>query len=544
MNSSLLKYIRIAIASIVFILITAYFLDFSSTIPNTHLQDIQLIPAILHSSWIVVGILLLLTLVMGRIYCSTICPLGIMMDFISYISGRGKKKNFKNKNYRYSYSKAHNILRYSLLITTALSYFISSAFIIILALDPYSNYGRIAQNVFAPVYYSINNAISWFCSEVGIQGTYMMGYDTFSWIGSGISLAILLVIGFMAYGKGRLWCNTICPVGAGLSLLSRFSILKITLDKTSCTSCGMCAAACKSGCIDHKSKTVDNSRCVVCFNCLDRCSKSGVKYTFTLPWKKENKKDKTSPTTDAKNTDTISRRDFLATGAAITFTAIAARATAKDIHKSHRKICAMVEECPRARGCNFNRPCYVEGERLPVAPPGSLGIEIFNDACTGCHLCIAKCPSGVLVPSITQYGARGFLQPVMRYDGGHFCAYDCTVCGDVCPTGAIRPLTVEQKHSVQVGIAHLIPSRCVAFARDYDCGACAEHCPVGAVHMVVNSRGIPVPEIIPEVCIGCGACEQICPESAILVYGHKVHRRAQVPEKEEALEISLDGFGF
>lgn len=542
MNSSLLKYIRIALASIVFILITAYFLDFSSSIPNVHIQDIQLIPAILHSMWIAVGVLLLLTFVMGRVYCSTLCPLGIMMDIISFTSGRGKKKNFKNKNSRYSYTKAHNILRYTLLVVCIATYFISSAFVVILALDPYSNYGRIAQNVFAPIYYSINNAISWFASEVGLHGTYMMGYDTFSWIGSGVSFAVLLLVGYMAYTRGRLWCNTICPTGAFLSLLSRFSLLKITLDKKMCTSCGMCASACKSSCIDHKNKTVDNSRCVVCFNCIERCSRGGVKYSLSLPWKKDKKPADTSDV--KKDCNTISRRDFLATGAAITFTAIAAKAASKDTPKSQRRVCALVKECPRGRGCNFNRICYVEGERLPVAPPGALGIEIFNDACTGCHLCIAKCPSGVLVPSITQYGARGFLQPVMRYDGGHFCAYDCNVCGDVCPTGAIRPLTVEQKHSVQVGIAHLFPSKCVAFARDYDCGACAEHCPVGAVHMVVNSRGIPVPEIIPEVCIGCGACEQICPEKAILVYGHKVHRRAQVPEKEEAKEINLDGFGF
>ncbi|MDD4820782.1 MAG: 4Fe-4S binding protein [Flavobacteriales bacterium] len=543
MNAKTLRYARITLSVVLFTLITLYFIDFAGFIPNHHIPSVQFIPALLSGFWIAVAAIILITLIFGRIYCSSLCPLGVMMDIVSHISGKGKKENFKNVNKRFSYAPAHNILRYGILVFTALVYFTGNAFIVIMALDPYSNYGRIATNIFYPLYSSLNNALALALDLLGVHALYQVSFASFSWAAFGASMAILLIVGIMAYTKGRLWCNTLCPVGAFLSIISHFSLFKVKIDTDKCTGCGICTMSCKSQCIDRNTKTVDNSRCVTCFNCLGGCKGHGITYSFSPWWEKEKKEKSITQNTDKKSESPkdTSRREFLATSVAI---AISAPLAMAGIKKSSEKMCALANECHNGKTCSFDRTCFVELEKLPVCPAGSLSIEEFNNTCTACNLCISKCPSKALVPSTTQYGLIGFMQPVMRYRDGHFCAYDCNVCADVCPVDAIKPITVEQKHHIQIGVAHFFPNKCVAVKHGYDCGACAEHCPVGAVHMVIDKNGVPVPEITPELCVGCGACEQICPENAIVVYGHAVHKRATIPVKEEAKDVQLDDFGF
>lgn len=541
MSPKILRGVRITAALIFFLPLIFYFVDFAGIMPQSlaFALKLQFVPAILAGAWLYVAAVMILTLLFGRIYCSAICPFGVMMDCVSHISGRGKKKNFKNKDKRYAYSRPHNVLRYSVLAIFTAAFFISGLFLAVMLLDPYSNFGRIAANIASPVYVAANNALAYVTGLFGSHALYKVGFASFDIYAFSFSAAVLTVVALLAFFKGRLYCNSVCPVGTFLGLFSRFSLFKIRIDQEKCTSCGICTMSCKSSCIEKGGKSIDYSRCVVCFDCIGGCKGHGITFSPGITGVKG-----TKHVTTGKNTpEDASRREFLATSAAIALSAPILSAAVPQPGKE--KACANAGECINGDTCDFTNQCYTSGSKLPVTPAGSTGIEEFNAACTACNLCIVKCPSQVLKPAVTEYGLRGFMQPVMKYRDGHFCNYDCTVCSQVCPTGAIKPLTKEEKHTVQIGIAHFFPGKCVAVVNSYDCGACAEHCPTAAVHMKDNPSGGPrIPEVTPELCVGCGACEQICPEKAIIVYGNRVHRKAKLPVKEDALEIDIDDFGF
>ena len=165
--------------------------------------------------------------------------------------------------------------------------------------------------------------------------------------------------------------------------------------------------------------------------------------------------------------------------------------------------------------------------QTPITPPGSLSAKNLASHCTGCQLCVAQCPNGVLRPST---GLMTLMQPVMSYEHG-YCRPECNRCSEVCPTGAIRPITTEEKSSTQVGHAVWIKKNCLPVSEGVDCGNCERHCPTGAIQMVPldpeDELGAYVPAINEAKCIGCGACENLCPArpfSAIYVEGHEVHK--------------------
>lgn len=165
--------------------------------------------------------------------------------------------------------------------------------------------------------------------------------------------------------------------------------------------------------------------------------------------------------------------------------------------------------------------------KTPLTPPGSLSARHFAQHCTGCQLCVAQCPNEVLRPST---GLLTLMQPTMSYERG-FCRPECTRCSDVCPAGAIKPISREEKSSTQIGHAVWIKKNCVVLTDGVSCGNCERHCPVGAIKMVPlhpeDELGAYVPAINESRCIGCGACEYHCPArpfSAIYVEGHEVHK--------------------
>jgi ferredoxin len=167
--------------------------------------------------------------------------------------------------------------------------------------------------------------------------------------------------------------------------------------------------------------------------------------------------------------------------------------------------------------------------RRAVLPPGAGSLAHFQNLCTACQLCVASCPDQVLRPSITRHGLAGFLQPYQDFDVS-FCSYNCSNCSQICPTGAIRPLTVEQRRLVRTGTAEFLADLCVVKTHGISCGACNEHCPTQAVHMVPWENGLTIPEVAPDLCIGCGGCEFICPvrpHRAIVVNGLSIHERAK-----------------
>jgi polyferredoxin len=491
----MLKKIRITLAVITMTLITLLFLDITGTLHHWlgWLAKIQFLPALLALNVGVIVALVVLTLVFGRIYCSVICPLGIMQDIISWLN---KKKN------RFSYSPEKRWLRYGMLVVFVAAFFLGINSIVAL-LAPYSSYGRIAQNLLKPIYEAGNNVLAFLAEHMNSYTFYSVDI----WIRSLptfiIALATLLIIGYLAWRGGRTYCNTICPVGTILSFLARFSWLKISFDEDKCKKCGRCARNCKAAAIDFKSMTVDYSRCVVCGNCLEMCNFDSLHYVHLSSAKR-------SSAEAAKQSPDTGRRSFLIGGTL----AVAGAALAQEKKKVDGGL-AVIED-------------KVEPKRLtPLTPPGSISLSNMHKRCTGCQLCVSQCPNEVLRPSTDLLS---LMQPTMSYEHG-YCRPECNRCAEVCPAGAIQPITLAQKSSTQIGHAVWVKKNCIPVTDGVECGNCERHCPVGAIEMVQLDESDELSPMVPVVnearCIGCGACENLCPArpfSAIYVEGHEVHK--------------------
>lgn len=488
--------IRKILAVIFFTLITLLFLDFTGSIHTWFgwMAKIQFLPAVLALNVIVVLALVLLTLLMGRIYCSVICPLGVLQDIFGWL-GKKAKKN------RYTYSKPLNRLRYVMLgvLVVALVTGVTSLAALI---APYSAYGRIASNLFAPVYQWGNNLLATWAESVNSYAFYHVDV----WLKGGITLMVTVVtivtLFVLAFKNGRTYCNTICPVGTVLGFLSRFSYLKPVIDTSKCNGCGLCARNCKASCIDSKNHSIDYSRCVVCLDCIDKCKRGAIHY---VPRKK---KEQSIPASSEQPNN--SRRAF------ITATAVMAGAS---ITKA--------QQMKMDGGFATIEDKKIPNRKTPLSPPGSLSIRNMAQHCTACQLCVSACPNQVLRPS---NHLSTFMQPEVSYERG-YCRPECTRCSEVCPAGAIKPITKEEKSAIQIGHAVWISENCIVNADGQKCGNCARHCPTGAIQMVPkdpnNPKSLQIPVVNTERCIGCGACENLCPSrpfSAIYVEGHEVHR--------------------
>ena len=270
----MLKKIRTIVAAVVFVLITLLFLDFTGTLHHWlgWLAKIQFLPAVMALNVVVIVALLVLTLIFGRIYCSVICPLGIMQDLLARLR---RKKN------KYSYSGEVRWLRYPMLLVFIIAgvFGIGSLFQL---LAPYSAFGRIATMILQPIWKAGNNVLALVAERADSYAFYSV--DT--WMRSLpvliIAVATLVILFVLAWRGGRTYCNTICPVGTILSFFARFSFLKVRFNADKCKNCSLCSKNCKAACIDYKTHTVDYSRCVVCGNCISSCKFGALKYVGSL----------------------------------------------------------------------------------------------------------------------------------------------------------------------------------------------------------------------------------------------------------------------
>ncbi len=494
----MLRRIRIALALVFFISITMLFLDITGCVRTWvgWMAKVQFLPAVMALNVLVIAALIVVTLIFGRIYCSVVCPLGVMQDIIARLGLRGKK----NRN-RYSYSTGLAWLRYTMLGALVAAIAVGVGLIPAL-LDPYGAYGRIAQNLFAPIYGWLNNLLAKVAES---QDSYLF-YRTDVWIRDSVTFTIaaitLIAIAILAWRNGRTYCNTICPVGTVLGALARFSWLKPVIDTSKCNSCGLCARRCKAACINSKEHRIDYSRCVTCFDCIDNCRQGAISY-------RRRRSDKTQSDSTESTADE-SRRSFL-TGLGVLATTAAIEA--KSVKVDGGLAVILDKKAPR--------------RVTPIVPPGAQGVRHLAEHCTGCQLCVAACPNGALRPSTK---IDHLLRPVSSYERG-YCRPECTACSEVCPAGAILPITKAEKSSTQIGHAVWVMENCVPLADGVECGNCARHCPAGAITMVPSEQGNDsspkIPAINEERCIGCGACENLCPArpfSAIYVEGHERHR--------------------
>ena len=470
------------------VLITLLFLDFTGTLHHWMgwLAKVQFLPAVMALNVVVIVALLLLTFIFGRIYCSVICPLGILQDVLA---------RFRRKKNKYSYSKEVRWLRYPVLVLFIIA-LVAGIGVFFQLLAPYSSYGRIATMVFQPIWMLANNVLAVIAERADSYAFYSVDVWMKSLPVFLIAAVTLVVLFVLAWRGGRTYCNTICPVGTVLSFFARFSWMKIRFDEEKCKNCSMCSKNCKAACIDFKNHTVDYSRCVVCGNCISACKFGALKYS--------GKSTPNSPLDPSK-------RSFLLASAMVTGAAVAQK-----------------KEKLMDGGLAELEDKVAPERQTPLTPPGSLSFEHFAQHCTGCQLCVSECPNDVLRPSSDL---MHLMLPTMSYERGH-CRPECTRCSSVCPAGAIKPIDKDEKSSIQIGHAVWIKKNCVVLTDEVECGNCARHCPAGAIEMVQldeNDEESPmVPAINEAACIGCGACEYVCPSrpfSAIYVEGHEVHKK-------------------
>lgn len=530
----MLRYLRITFAAIFFALVLLLFLDFTGVLYPlfSWVTKMQLVPAVLSLNVIILAILLVLTLLFGRVYCSIICPMGIFQDIVSNLRGRVKKN-------RFTYSKEKKVLRLVVLAVFIIALILGVSAIYTL-IEPYSAFGRIATNLLAPVYQWGNNLLASWSESAGNYDFYRTDILLKSGLSLSLAIVTMLVIGYLAYRSGRTYCNTFCPVGTFLGYISKFSLLKVRINESKCISCGLCTKNCKASCIDFKNKQIDYSRCVACMDCIGKCKKGAL--SFGLKPKADPKPD---PADGDDKPQADATRKVVASLLAVAASSAVAKAqyaitTTEDIAEGGLAD-ILDRKAPPRSAC-------------PV-PPGSESFKHLTQHCTACQLCITKCPNNVLKPSMSL---DHFLQPVMDFTDG-YCRPECNICSQVCPNGAIKPIDAAEKTGIHVGQAIWIRENCLPIKDGVPCGNCERQCPNDAITMTYLNdeekrkdqeyqerlRNLPpagqwgpapsiqapailkIPVVNTEKCIGCGACENLCPSrpnGAIYVDGLQVHR--------------------
>ena len=499
----MLKRLRVIIASVFFVLLTLLFLDFTGVLHQWFgwMAKIQLIPAILAVNVIAIILLVALTVLFGRIYCSVICPLGIFQDGFSRIAAKTK-----SKKKRFNYSPAISWLRYSMLGVFIIT-IIAGVSIIVSLFDPYAAYGRMASNFFSPLYRLGNNLLASFAERVDSYAFYSTEVWIKGWLTFGVAAITLIIITILAWRNGRTYCNTICPVGTTLGFLSKFSVFRLVLDADKCKNCNACEYGCKASCINSKTKSIDYSRCVTCFNCIEKCKSGAIKYTLVTANKK--KEEFASDNGEKNHANGISRRNALSIAGAL-----AVGGTIK------------AQQLQADGGLATIEDKKVPARNTPVVPPGALGLSNMKKRCTACQLCVSTCPNNVLRPSNKL---ETFMQPEMSFERG-YCRPECVECSLVCPAGAITAITTADKSAISIGHAVWVKDSCIVNTDNVTCNSCERHCPTTAITFVDrdpnDNKSLKIPVINKELCIGCGACENLCPSrpfSAIYIEGNVRH---------------------
>lgn len=452
------------------------FLDFDPLVMTTTLLSAHAVTKAFLLSLVVVAA----TVVFGRVFCGWVCPLGTLNNMAGSLrkkNGLPKKRNWHGFKYLilifllgaslFSIQLAGILDPVSLLIRS-----------LSLSVYPMFNYG--VRAVFDSMY---NLDVPWIAGltepvyEVMKKGVLPF-QQPFYRQGLFIGALFFLVLGLNLVER-RFWCRYLCPLGALLGILSRFSLLRRSVSE-GCTECGACATVCQGDAAPDRKGQWRFAECYYCWNCDDVCPERAVSFGF--------KGRQRSAGLD------LGRRRVVASLALGAVTA------------------------PILRATPLRKPAFSEAGL--IRPPGSLREEEFLRRCVRCGECMKVCITNGLQPTLLEAGLEGIWSPVLVPLIG-YCEYRCTLCGQVCPTGAIRRLEIAEKTKVKIGLAMIDKGRCLPYAHATPCIVCEEVCPTPkkAVWLetaaVKDRKGRAVtvkqPRVDLELCIGCGICETKCP---------------------------------
>jgi polyferredoxin/formate hydrogenlyase subunit 6/NADH:ubiquinone oxidoreductase subunit I len=432
-----------------------------------------------------------LTLLLGRFFCGWFCPLGTLLDLAHPII-RPKKGKPNGHRRSWKYLLLGFILAASFFGLPVVGYFDPFSLLVrgmAISIDPFFNYTVVT---FFDVLYRIGPA--WLSSiSESIYAFFkdsVLAYNQKFFTLSLLSLFILATIFALEKIERRFWCKNLCPLGGLLSLLSRFSLLKGRI-QTSCRACRVCTQICRMEAIDP-DEGVSPENCNLCLDCLDRCPDQSIAFAFKKP-------------AQSQTPLGVSRRAFIGTlGAGL-------------VLPTFLKVRAEVK---------------IPDPSL-IRPPGALKETQFLDRCVRCGECMKICLNNALQPCWLESGVEGLFSPRLIPRIG-YCEFNCTLCGQVCPTGAIQKLALTEKQKTVIGAAYFDRDRCLPYAKGTPCIVCEEHCPTSdkAIKFhetqVLNPEGkvvtIKQPYVIESLCIGCGICENKCPlegKAGVLVISNR-----------------------
>jgi polyferredoxin len=457
------------------------------------------------STMFIAGILLVLTIVMGRFFCGYVCPLGTLIDFFDYLLFR---KNHKRENKE---PKPNRNIKYFVLIGVLIGSLLGAD--LLHFFSPMS----IAPRFFTLVLFPL---VIWFINFIidllrplfyaaGFDGLAQVSFKKVVFVQSLVTLLLFAFIVIANHWRRRFWCRYICPAGAFLSVFSRFGILKRKVDRTVCDECYGCAMKCDMRAIgEHPADTI-LSECTLCGDCLPICKQHGT-IGFTA-----------LGIGDYQGRLNISRRNFLYS----TTAGLALSATVKTGWTAKKNVNGTF-----------------------IRPPGSLPEPDFLARCIRCGECMKVCKTYGLQPAAFEAGLDGLWTPrlVSRIGG---CEEKCNMCGHVCPTQAIRALPLKEKQYVKIGTAVIDRRRCIAWEQNKLCLICDEICPYDAIEFrVVTTHTGPFkrPFVLEDKCAGCGLCENKCPvagQSAIEVYSigeERIRKGSYITEQKKKLREVKD----
>ena len=453
------------------------------------------------------------TVILGRIFCGWICPLGTVHSLAGWAFDKVQSRAKRHDAYSPWQKAKYYVLAGGLAMALFGGHWITIFDPLVLlyrtattAILPALQYAveQTAHSIFqadphlGPVALGPVQLGPWHLSRLS-EPVYQFFRDHVfaipkqAFLGAGL---VWLVFGLMVAANGyrrRFWCRYLCPLGAMLGLLARWPLLRRRVNQEGCNQCGLCLTACHGASSDGGGQAWRPSECLMCLNCSQTCARGSCSFGWvSLPAKWTSLPGKKEPALAPVG---LSRRGLLWSGLGGLVGLAALRAT------------------PQGRAKDYYPP------RL-IRPPGARPEPEFLARCTGCGMCMKICPTGGLQPAITEAGLEGIFTPRLVPLIGH-CDYNCTACGHVCPTEAIRPLEVEEKHQIKIGLAAFDPTRCIPYVYGRNCIVCEEHCPVPdkAIYCVEQevtlrngqTRTLLLPRVDPDKCIGCGVCEHVCP---------------------------------
>ena len=452
------------------------FLDFDPLIFVTTILSAHTVQKAFYFSLVVIAA----TMILGRVFCGWVCPLGTLNNIV----GSFRKKHTDNISINW-----HKTKYYILIFLLAASVFslqlagiVDPLSLLIRSLSvsiyPAFNYGTKA--VFDAIYNSdikgivdISEAV-YSVFKKSILSFQQPFYNQSAFIG----ILFLFTLGMNLVEK-RFWCRYLCPLGALLGLLSRFSILKRTVSE-GCTSCGACASVCQGNASPDKKEEWRDAECLYCRNCDDVCPQNAVSFGFSGR--------KASASMD------LGRRRVITS------------------------LVSGVVTVPLLRANPLSK-AEVPNQKL-IRPPGALEEKEFLKRCVKCGECMKVCITNGLQPTFLEAGFEGIWSPLLIPKIG-YCEYRCTLCGQVCPTGAIKKLDLKEKAKIKIGLAMIDKSRCLPYAHATPCIVCEEVCPtpkkavwfdkVSVKDRNGKEKTIQQPRVDLELCIGCGICEAKCP---------------------------------